>query len=250
MVEVSLGLPGLAEFIPESARALRGHFGRSRGGTLSQEAVREYFAHRSSTGDDHFPDVIASASRSYRQLLHASQSLITPSLTELNEPRVLDYGCGQAGLLHLLREWSNGFQYTGFDIDTPTIRRLNATLSGACFVEGLPSTQFDIVFLINVLAYTSDAEIQSLLADVAIHLKPRGLLVVAEPVPAWYWETNFANLSLRLRSHNEVSESFAQHGLVPDGANTASISSVRGRKILPIAWLGTWKHHQSIGVDE
>jgi SAM-dependent methyltransferase len=240
---VRLGARSLPIVFEESMRALWGrvaHIGRP--GHLSRRAVQCYFERRSCNDLDDFADVTESSSWVYRRLITSSRTWAT-SLQSRHLGQVFDYGCGRAGLLRLLRDAGSQAAYLGFDIDRIAISSLSSLTQdpAAHFSAELPGVSCDLACAVNVLVYTPDADLRGVAADLVQSVRPGGPILIVEPYPAWYWETRFADLSLRLRSWKEVNAQLLALGRRPAEYSVAAVARIRGTPILPISWLGVWR---------
>lgn len=105
------------------------------------------------------------------------------------DAQVLDYGCGEAlGARHVAERCGKLFLY-----DTaPSVRAKvaasvvalpNAQVLDEASVEALPDGSLDMVAIVSVLQYVSEAELARMLETFHVKLKDDGLLVLGDIVP-------------------------------------------------------------------
>ena len=236
---VTLGLRGVPHFAREAMRAIYGHVVERRASSLSRAEVTAYFESRSAT-DDSFDDLTDSSSWTYQRLLECAPVRAVLATSD-PDAGVVDYGCGRGALRGVIKALSSNHLYVGYDIDRFAISRHAGAGGRAAFTTTLPVLQFGVAFLVNVLVYTSDVELDAVLDEVMSLLAPDGALIVVEPWPAWYWETCFAGLRLRMREREKVDAALAQRGRHLVDRATLALFGWRGHAIAPIAWLGVWR---------
>jgi len=245
---VPIGLLGLAEQLREMLRAIKSKAIFSRG-DLSRDLVADYFERRTVASGATLSDVIASASHSYARLICTAIPEFKFLFDETQTSTVIDFGCGNAALLQVLRRLGFAGDYIGYDINTAIISKLGIERvadDSQKYTSILPSSGADVVFLINVLAYTTDNDIPDLLRSVAALVKSSGILIVADPSPSWRWETRFDRLSLRLRRLDDVDIALCDLGFKLRESWQASVGSLYGHTVLPFAWLGAWRNDRSL----
>ncbi|MBS0392956.1 MAG: class I SAM-dependent methyltransferase [Proteobacteria bacterium] len=122
-------------------------------------------------------------------------SLITNEIDLLAElvpapgPRIIELGCGAAGMARqMLQRWP-GLAYVGLEVDAVQhARNLQAPPAGMRFVaagaQDIPceEAQFDLALMLKSLHHVPVADMDSALAEVARVLRPGGCLYVSEPV--------------------------------------------------------------------
>jgi SAM-dependent methyltransferase len=242
METVSIGPQGFTEILHESLRALRGRTVAGPG-DLNRELVAQYFSDRSLADGDTLDDIVASASHTYTRMLQAGSSEFLNAPNPGEPFSVIDFGCGDASLLRTLRLWGFTGRYVGYDINRIAIARLTKlTTATNSYLDTIPEHSADVVFLINVLAYTSDGDIPDLLKTVQHLTTHNGTLIIADPWPSWRWETRFDGLRLRLRRLNDVESILNDLGMRLDNAWLAAVGNIGKYRILPFAWLGAWRH--------
>jgi SAM-dependent methyltransferase len=105
------------------------------------------------------------------------------------DARVLDYGCGEAlGARHVSERCGRLFLYDA----APSVRAKvaagvvalpNAQVLDEAGVEALPENSLDMIAVVSVLQYVSEAELARMLETFHAKLKDDGLLVLGDIVP-------------------------------------------------------------------
>lgn len=184
---------------------------RRGGGSLSRESVKAFFdRHR---GDQPDPLVFdGSRSGYYDQLLQV--------MPQQSAVRYIDLGCGTGGLCAFLRARSISFEtYIGVDF-SPIVGELfhgddaiirNASLDGEDLLEYLvPATH---VVMINSICY-QDTILEIPILRAASRCKDAALLVV-EPYPGLFWDTQFEGIRPRYRYPDQLMREASTLGWIP-----------------------------------
>ena len=122
----------------------------------------------------------------------SAEYLIEPVISELHRvgaKRVLDLGCGNGAMSHLLQD--RGFEVTGCDPDAKGIEFASRTASGAKFIrvglydspDALGEGGFDAAVSTEVVEHLFEP--RALPRFAAKVLMPAGLLVVSTPYHGW-----------------------------------------------------------------
>lgn len=242
-IVITLGFAYLPTLGREATRALIGHVSSLRHRNLDLNSVRRYFETRSANNSDQLTDMIASSSIAYQTLL-GSVPLLNHELSCLSDhDTILDWGCGTGSLLEWLRSQGVSSKYLGYEIDNVRVERLSRQHSSADvrFTSDQPKDLARIAFLINVLPYVNDGELENVVSQCLSNLIPGGALVCVEPWPAWYWENKFDGLRLRLRTQDEIALLFRSLSLTFEVEAHLAVSSIASRRILPISQLSLWR---------
>jgi SAM-dependent methyltransferase len=112
-------------------------------------------------------------------MLHARDILL-----RLNPTSLLDVGCGDGRLLHMLRDHADRIRQVGVDTSQVAIglaRALNTHAEFICGDVANLNDRFDAVALIEVLEHISDEAIPAFVAATTDKLKSGGHLVVSVP---------------------------------------------------------------------
>ncbi|MCD4655548.1 class I SAM-dependent methyltransferase [bacterium] len=252
MVEIKtsatpVGLRNISEVFGEARRSIVGKIGQRGVGKLNREVVQEYFFRRSSKSNI-CSDIIESTSQIYVRLFDSLKSLGI-LLTEYSyRESILDYGCGRGGFLHYIRSRSTKVNYVGYDFDKHIINKLHKLNgdSAASFTFELPEDEFDLTTIVNVFPYSNESEFPHLIEEVVSRTKTGGHLLIVDPTPTWFWETQFNGLKLRLRSMQKVSKFLHPMGLDLVETHEIVISKIGRWKIFPISWATIWRKKNGI----
>jgi 2-polyprenyl-3-methyl-5-hydroxy-6-metoxy-1,4-benzoquinol methylase len=104
--------------------------------------------------------------------------------------RVLDMGCGPGYLWDHISALAPGWEYMGLDSSAHAIETLRRKGGGRkgflgaellAFPSPVPSGQFDVVLLIEVIEHLNDVQLIGLLESSMQALKPGGLLLITTP---------------------------------------------------------------------
>lgn len=233
---IALGPAGFKPWLREAMRALAAHV-RERDGQLSTDIVSAYFERQELVGYEPYSDVVASGSPIYVPILQRSLALAQIERAK----SVLDFGCGRGDLLPLIRNSSSQVHYVGYDQNHLQIKRLQGLVKDACeFVSDAPTAEFDVVCAVNVLCYTNENDLSSFITRLVHAVRPGGRLILADPWPAWYWETKFDGIRLQLRPPNALDDLLSDTHLSCEDLSLASLSRLGTRPLVPIAWSTTW----------
>jgi SAM-dependent methyltransferase len=131
---------------------------------------------------------------------------------------VLDAGCGQGYFARLYRERYPQASYVGLDISERAVTHLRGAIPGAEFhVADLGAwadpagRRFDVVQSVDVLYLILDDEhMSAAMANLALHVKPGGALLITEVLPE---ETRQPNDYVRYRSRRFWQDLLARLGL-------------------------------------
>ena len=101
--------------------------------------------------------------------------------------RVLDYGCGDGGLLEILLEQADGANLFGFDPHLlgemePAVRSRVTTFSETDALLRDHAASFDVVFCIEVCEHLSGPAREEVMANVEALMKPDGCAVFGVPI--------------------------------------------------------------------
>lgn len=162
-----------------------------------------YFQARSLADDDYEDFTESTADWYLRPLL--SLEAVSRHLSSPGGLKIVDLGCGRAGLLRWLRERSSGVvQYVGVDQDEVAIARCQEREPDASFVvrdlrdPPTPDLQPpDLLFMVNVLPYLREPVAAMRHLHRISHSRTN--LIVLDPHPALYWESEFGGFGLKLR---------------------------------------------------
>lgn len=109
-------------------------------------------------------------------------------------PRLLDLGCGPGSLITRARQRFPMANLTGVDLD-PFLLELarQGHPDSAAFIQAdycqdgwtaaLPGAPFDAITSVSAVHYLAPAQLDPLLKALASHLRPGGVLVIADTVP-------------------------------------------------------------------
>lgn len=122
---------------------------------------------------------------------HISKRRIVRDLLYFNtnyskRPKILDIGCGAGRNLEELKNLGQTF---GIDSSKDAIlfcrkRGLKSVVLSKAESTKLPSSEFDVIMLLDVLEHTDDGKT---LKEVYRILKPRGVLILTVPAFSWLW---------------------------------------------------------------
>ncbi len=136
-----------------------------------------------SCGTDYFDYDLYNAYRDgniFERVFHSLRLREVESIANLEQKKVLDYGCGSGlVLIHLLKK---GYDVSGYDISKPNIDLCNKYckengFNPDLYLRELPSQKWDAVLLNNVLEYVNEKK--AVLLDVLEHLNKNGLIIVS-----------------------------------------------------------------------
>lgn len=126
--------------------------------------------------------------------LEIAIQLALPILNKLNEPAIIDIGCGQGKLLKLLEKKNNNIKLTGIDIE-PKVIELKNNIDAEIHIMSalninLPKNSFDAAFCLDVLEHLRDQELQIATCEIKRILKPNGLLITSLPTENLFYKFN------------------------------------------------------------
>lgn len=148
---------------------------------------------------------------------------------ELREPKILDYGCGDARMTERLIE--DGFHVTGLDISPSVIERnakrfpdVNWVLIRPGELTPFPRGSFDVVLCSEVIEHVYDANF--LLAELQRIIRSRGLLLLTTPyharikdvvVSLFFFERHFDphGEHIRFWTRKSLTLTLNEHGFSP-----------------------------------
>lgn len=142
---------------------------------------------KKSSGTDHFDYDLYKAYRCgniFERMFHSLRIREIESILNLEDKRILDYGCGSGLILiHLLKK---GYDVAGYDISRSNIElcykycRENG-FNPDLYLNELPPQKWDVVLLLNVIEYVKYKEL--VIFDVLEHLNRDGLVVTSLALP-------------------------------------------------------------------
>lgn len=109
---------------------------------------------------------------------------IRNSLPPVENPRILDAGCGTGGMMHYLKNRLDATIIEGYDISEAAVeycksKGLNAQLGSHVQIESIAkSNKYDVVICNDSFYYLTDSEQKKFLMDLYSLLKPGGLLIM------------------------------------------------------------------------
>lgn len=133
----------------------------------------------------------------HRRRIELTIELTTEAISLLHKtPRILDLGCGQGHITHLLRKELPSAEYSGLDYSVSAIEYAHTHFPGIDFAVGdvyeAPYSQayFDLVICINLWEHVPDP--LHLLSKIKEMLKPCGSLILS--TPSRYQAKNLARI--------------------------------------------------------
>lgn len=130
-------------------------------------------------------------SESYFSKVFGKIILKKSGLPQKENISILDFGCGPGFLWEHIRSSVAAWSYTGLDFSLESVENVNhkghgdPRFKGAFHVTSLPSTlpsgNFDVVTLVEVVEHLKDDYLQSTLSEVSRVLKKGGVLLITTP---------------------------------------------------------------------
>ncbi len=149
---------------------------------------------------------------------------------------VLELGCGNGGMLPLLRDLSPGGTVTGMDLYAEGLRHARRRCPGASLVRGdVRHAPFDrafaVVGMFDVLEHVTDD--LGVLSDVRRMLAPGGAILLTVPAHMSLWSYfDVAARHARRYAPDELTDKLARAGFEVEYATEFM------RAIYPLVWLG------------
>jgi SAM-dependent methyltransferase len=165
-------LRSLMSTAPQSGRVADGNAGDGRG-TAAESAVFDYVG--------------------FEQRFRGDPALIADRLADrylnrlVDHPPVVDIGCGNAGLVAMLK--ARGVEAIGIDTDPSMVAEARAQgldvrlVEGAAFLRSQPSASLGAIITTHVVEHLELAQLVELLELAASRLKPGGLFIAETPNP-------------------------------------------------------------------
>ncbi len=208
---------------------------------LDGEKVKKYF--QSYSPESMFDGFTDSSTKWYIDILEKSKFL-QKQLNRESQLKILDLGCGRGGLYQwITSNRPSAFSYTGVDFNDVAINRCikifdsqNTQFAVQDVNEplGVFDEAYDLVFCINVFPYIND--ISSVTANmVNACSSENGLIIVVDPVPSFYWETECGDFSIHIREPEELRKVISAAGLKILECGHLNSFSLLGMSFLPIA---------------